>query len=298
MRILVIGSEGNIGKKLVPYLRKMKHKVIRADIKQGFADDYFQTDICSPLDLFNNEIMKFKPKVIYHLAAMVSRITCEKVPHLTIDTNVNGTMNVIQLCKLLDAKLINFSTSEVYGNTKNIMSECDIPNPNNLYGLSKWIAEQLIKYEVSNGLKAITVRPFMIYDEDETLGIHRSAMIRFVENLIQGNKIQIHKGAIRSWLHIDDAVVAFEELLNDNVNITINISNPLVNHIEFIVKIICEQLGLKFEDMVEIIDLPEKITLVKLTNFTIQKQLLKFEPKINIEEGIERVINKVKKRIK
>ena len=96
MRILVIGSEGNIGKKLVSYLKEKDHLVIRADIKQGFGDDYFQADICNIEDLFNLKLIDdFKPQVIYHLAAMVSRITCEKAPVLTINTNVGGTMNII-----------------------------------------------------------------------------------------------------------------------------------------------------------------------------------------------------------
>jgi len=45
MKILVTGSEGNIGKKLVPYLRSCGHEVMRLDIQQGYADDYFKQDI-------------------------------------------------------------------------------------------------------------------------------------------------------------------------------------------------------------------------------------------------------------
>ena len=59
---------------------------------------------------------------------------------------------------------------------------------NNFYGLSKLLGEQIIDYEVKNfGLKAVILRPFMIYDEDEVIGEHRSAMIRFAFNLLKNN---------------------------------------------------------------------------------------------------------------
>ena len=115
MKVLVIGSEGNIGSVLVPYLKSCGHEVLRCDILQQWADDYIQTDIVSLNDLIE-AAMNFRPDVVYHLAAMVSRVTCEQAPHMAIDTNLSGTNNVIQLCKMLNAKLINFSTSEIYGN--------------------------------------------------------------------------------------------------------------------------------------------------------------------------------------
>lgn len=90
MKIIVIGSEGNIGTKLTNHLRKCDHEVLRADLIQHHADDYVQTDVVSLLDLYD-AAYKFKPDVIYHLAAMVSRVTCEEAPHLTVDTNLAGT---------------------------------------------------------------------------------------------------------------------------------------------------------------------------------------------------------------
>jgi len=131
---------------------------------------------------------------------MVSRVTSEKNPHLTVDTNVAGTSNIIQFCKKINAKLINFSTSEVYGNQQEVLLEDNSELlPNNIYGLTKLLAENLIEYEVKNNkLKAITVRPFMIYDKDETIGAHRSAMIGFAKSLIKGKKIIVHKNAQRS----------------------------------------------------------------------------------------------------
>ena len=178
------------------------------------------------------------------------------------------------------------------------MSEENECHPNNLYGLSKLLAENIVNYEVNNGLKAVIVRPFMIYDEDETIGIHRSAMIRFAENLIRGREITIHQGAKRSWLHIDDAVNAFEQLLYVSNPLLINIAYPIVVDMTMRAAAMCNRLNLDFDKSVNIIDLPEKMTLQKYPHLVLQDHYLNFNPNIDLNEGIDRVLKKVKERIK
>lgn len=298
MKVLVIGSEGNIGTKLTVHLRKMGHEVLRADIIQHFAPDYVQTDIVSLLDLYD-AVLKFRPDAIYHLAAMVSRVTCEAAPHLTIDTNLSGTNNVAQICKTLDAKMINFSTSEIYGNIGGLLSE-DRPDiaPNNRYGLTKYIGEKIVEYEARNhNLRAVTVRPFMYYDEDETMGDHRSAMIRFAEVLTRGERIVVHRNSRRSWLHMDDSVVALEKLLYIEEYHAINIGHPQVVQTEYIAQYMCDRLKLDYERQVKLVDLPGRMTLEKIPDLRKQEELLNFEPTISVEQGIDRVLAKVRERV-
>lgn len=298
MKILVIGSEGNIGTKLVKHLRDCRHQVLRSDIIQHFAEDYVQTDVVSLGDLYDAAIA-FKPDAVCHLAAMVSRVTCEKSPHLTIDTNLSGTNNVAQLCKLTGALMVNFSTSEIYGNISGLMSEdrADVA-PNNRYGLSKYLAEKIVEYEVRNhGLKAVTVRPFMFYDEDETMGDHRSAMIRFAENLLRGEKITVHKGSKRAWMHMSDAVAALEKLTHLEKFTVINIGHPNVVDTEYIARYMCEKTGADYKALVDVVTLPQRMTLEKYPDLRRQKELLGFEPKVSIEEGMDKVLRKVRERL-
>ena len=64
--------------------------------------------------------------------------------------------------------------------------------PNNRYALSKLLCEELTKYEVMyGGLDAVIVRPFMFYHEQEVIGSHRSAMIRFAHDLYHGQIIEL-----------------------------------------------------------------------------------------------------------
>lgn len=297
MKILVTGSEGNIGQVLVPYLRTKRHEVFGIDHQQRFKEGYKTIDINNGADLINS-FYEFRPEVVFHMAAMVSRVTCEASPCTTVKTNMYGTENIIQLCKQIGAKLIFFSTSEVYGNIEGILSEdrTDL-KPNNFYGLSKLIGEQLVQYEVGNGLNAIIVRPFMFYHEDETLGDHRSAMIRFVTDLLKGKTITVHKGSARSWMHLDDAVITLEKLCYIDGFQLLNVGSNFVFDMGRVAEMICEQLGYKYENWVMESPLPDKMTLKKIPNLQNQYDLTGLVANINLYEGIKRVITKVKEKL-
>jgi len=297
MKILVTGSEGNIGQVLVPYLRSQGHDVFGVDHQQRFKDGYKTVDINNGADLINT-FYTFNPDIVFHMAAMVSRVTCEASPCTTVKTNLYGTENIIQLCKQVNAKLIFFSTSEVYGNIGGILSEdrTDL-QPNNFYGLSKLMGEQLVRYEVSNGLDAIIVRPFMFYHEDETLGDHRSAMIRFVTDLLSGHQITIHKGSQRSWMHLDDGVKVLENLCYISGFQLLNIGSNFVFDMGRVAEIICDQLNLIYSNWVTESPLPEKMTLTKIPDLQRQLDLTGLIARVSLEDGIGRVITKVKQRL-
>lgn len=293
--ILVTGSEGNVGKELVPYLQQLGYNVLCLDIVQTYRDNYI---LCNILNLSDAdiEISKFNPDVVIHLAAMVSRITCEKSISTTIETNVTGTSNIIQLCKKYNSKLINFSTSEVYGN-QNILLEEDIDlYPNNIYGLTKLMAENLVTYEGNNGLKYINVRPFMMYSELEELGENRSAMIRFAEAVVKNIPFTVHKNAKRSWLHMKDACIFYERLMHVESNCTVNVGNSNFIDIEQMASFMCEYLN-RDKSLYTIKELPDKMTLTKIATFKKLTNLTNYTPSIDQYDGIARVIETVKSNI-
>jgi len=297
MRVLITGSEGNIGRRLVPYLKLKGYKVHRFDIKQGYEDDYTVGNICSPYEL-GRAFYEFKPDVVYHMAAMVSRVTCEASPALTAETNLGGLENVIQLCVLHEAKLIYFSTSEVYGNVGGELREITFPDPNNFYGLTKYLGESLVEYSVKHQkLAAITVRPFMFYDEFEDMGVHRSAMIRFAEALCKGEKVQVHEGAKRSWLHMNDAIRFLEKVMFQEGYNIFNLGHPSVIPVSLIAEYICAMLGKDKKDYIEYTPLPSRMTLTKHPNLDKQTNILKVTPEISINEGIRRVVDEVQRKL-
>ncbi|MFP4323031.1 MAG: NAD-dependent epimerase/dehydratase family protein [Anaerolineales bacterium] len=291
MRILITGSEGNIGVHLVRQLRAEGHEVLRADLLPGWHDEYIQTNIVFPNDLLP-AFQRFQPEVVFHLAAMVSRVTCEGSPHMAVDTNLSGTNNIAQMCKNFGAKLIFFSTSEVYGNLSGEMRE-DMRDlqPTNRYGLTKYMGEMLLDYEHREyGLDVVVLRPFMFYHEDETRGSHRSAMIRFAENLSQRERITVHKDSRRGWLHMDDAVRAIAACVHLSGWHIINIGHPDIIETEWMARYMGELLEINVEDYWDLIPLPERMTLEKYPNLDRQRELLNFTPEVDIKMGIQRVL--------
>ena len=287
-RALVIGSEGNIGVRLVEYLRLTGYEVLESDIRPAWREGYLMADINHPLDLL--PAFDWKPDVVFLLAAAVGRMTCEQAASLAITTNLAGIANVLQLCRRSNSMCVNFSTSEVYGPSCAIMDDTvAMPQPNNRYGLSKWLAEQLVEYEVRNhGLRAITLRPCMIYDELETVGEHRSAMIRFASNLAQGRAINVHQGSARGWLHVSDACRAIEAAAHVPHYATINIGHPHIVPMLELARMIALELDVD-PSLIRETELPPQMTLVKQPTLDRQRELLHVEPWIGLEEGVRRV---------
>ena len=291
MKILVIGSEGNIGEPLVAHLRSVGHEVYATDIRPGFRDNYAMADINHPLDLL--DAFDWGPEVVYLMAAVVSRVTCEQSPSLAITTNLAGTQNVLTLARRAGARVVFFSTSEVYGPTDGRMYEDAIPRPNNRYGLTKWLGEQLVAYEAANGLVASVVRPFMIYSEDEALGDHRSAMIRFAQNLSAGRAIDVHTGSARGWLHMSDAVIALERMADLAVRSyqIVNIGHPDIIETVELAELIRERLGAPAY-LVRTIAQPERMTPVKYPALAKQERLLGMVPAVSLVDGVYRVCDR------
>jgi len=295
MKILVTGSEGNIGSELVPYLQSKGHEVLCIDIVQKYRPNYILCDILNLSDA-EAEISEFKPEAVFHMAAMVSRITCEKSPFMAVTTNVSGTMNIANLCRRHKCQFINFSTSEVYGNIGVSLDETVDPQPNNVYGTTKLMAEWIAEYFSKGCYSYINLRPFMMYSENELMGENRSAMIRFAENIWLNKPITVHKGAVRSWLHVFDAVVLLEKMLYLKGNHVLNMGNSHFINIEYMANFMCEYAA-RSKDLIKIENLPEKMTLKKIASFRKQQELLNYTPQVGQEEGIKRVMDVVKKRL-
>lgn len=294
-RVLITGSEGNIGGKLCPYLIEMGYHILRCDIIHKFDENYIMSDIVNPSDLYRM-YDEYSPHIVVHMAAKVSRVDSEKSPCLTVDTNLSGLNNIIQLCLRNNAKLVYFSTSEVYGNLDGILSEDrEDLKPNNIYGLTKYLGEQLVKYYVKYySLDAVILRPFMFYNEDQKGGKDKAAINRFIYDILDGKKIRVHKESTRSWMHISDAVSAIEKSMNIKEFAVINIGHPEIIKTEELATKICLQLGVNYSDYVIEENLPKQMTLRKEPSLENQKKYLDFEPRINIDEGISKIINKAR----
>lgn len=295
-KVLITGSEGNIGRVLASHLRGCGYEVLRCDIQNRYAPDYRMVDVKSPGDLAL-AFMEFHPNIVIHMAAVVSRITGERSPCLTVDTNVSGTNNLIHLCRQYGSRLVYFSSSEVYGPQSGVMSEDTLPQPNNLYGLTKYLGEFLVRYYVEGyGLDALILRPFMFYDEYETRGMYRSAMVRFAEALLSGRGVTVHREARRSWMHSSDAAWVIERLLLVDGFHIVNVGNPDMVDMLGLAQLMCDKLGLPHSFITER-DLPPRMTLCKVPDLTKQHALTGIDDFIDVDEGVDRLLARLREEI-
>lgn len=295
-KALVIGSEGNVGVPLVKHLRDLGYEVMETDVRPDNRPNYWTADLNHPIDLL--PVFDWGPDVVFMLSAIVSRVVCEQASGLAVATNLAGINNVLQLCKRVGARLVFYSSSEVYGPGIDLMDEAiTLLQPNNRYGLTKYLGEKLVEYEVrAYGLEAVTLRPFMIYSEHEDFNESRSAMIRFAGNLAQGKQIEVHRGTARGWLHDSDAVDAMERAARVREYVALNIGHPDIVPIEQLAQMIRTELDAR-EDLIIYREQPEGMTPLKRPSLDLQRDLLGVEPKVSLEEGVQRVTQEIRRRL-
>ena len=289
MKILVTGSKGFIGTKLVPYLLSHKHEVIGIDQYILSEYNYIRADISILSELIN--IFKNNTfDLVIHLASECGIENCEEHIQKSMQTNLIGSYNIISLCKEYNIKLIYFSTSEIYGDSfghNNRMIEdinANLLQPKNHYAMQKLFGEKMVIKELNN---YIIVRPFMIYGAGENQNNYRSVIAKFIKLSLNNAKLPVHKNSYRSWLHITDFLIALNLLIENNINGTYNIGNGNeILPIDDIAKIIINKIG---KGIIEYVDIPLTRTAYKIGDFSKLKKL-GFNPSIKIENGIDELI--------
>jgi len=134
MKVFVTGGSGHLGKVLVNYLQK-DHKV--------FAPSSKECNILNTYDLLKT-IKYFQPDIVIHLAAFVDTFGCEERKIDALDTNVLGTLNMVEACMYLDCKFIYISSEYVFGGSKGNYTVDDRLDPINVYGKTKAAAEYIV----------------------------------------------------------------------------------------------------------------------------------------------------------
>ena len=225
MKIIVTGGSGFIGSNVVKYLSK-NHEVKIFDFKKpnNLDNEFIQGDITNSKHVINS----IKDcDVVIHLAATLGVVNTETNPVLTLDTNLGGTINVLEACKINKIKKIIFSSSsEVYGEPLKIpMDEDDKPIPMTTYGIAKFAAEEYIKaYSKTFGLQYTIFRLFNVYGDQQATDW---VLPEFVSKAISNKDIVVHGDGLqtRSFCYVTDISNAFSLTLDKANGQLINIGN-------------------------------------------------------------------------
>jgi dTDP-glucose 4,6-dehydratase len=210
MRILITGGTGTIGLVLAQSLRQAGHEVWTCDLAHHHHAWHVRCDVAEHRQisaLFDGEPFE----LVYHLAAEFGRWNGEDYYEQLWRTNVIGTKHLIRLQERLGFRMVFTSTSEVYGDVDETMSENLLDQQEvrqlNDYALSKWVNEQQIMNSAAmKGTETVRVRLFNIYGPGEYYTPYRSAICRFVYSALLGLPYTVFLNHRRTSLFVSDAV--------------------------------------------------------------------------------------------
>ena len=300
--ILVTGGAGFLGSHLCERLINEGHNVICLDnlqtgYKQNVAHllqnprfEFIRHDICDPIRLEVDEI--------YNLACPASPPHYQKNPVGTTKTCVLGSINMLGLAKRNNAKILQASTSEVYGDPKvhpQVEEYRGDVNPvgiRSCYDEGKRCAETLFfDYYRQHGTRIKVMRIFNTYgpkmDPDDG-----RVVSNFIVQALQGKDITIYGDGsqTRSFCFKDDLLDGMQALMNSDDSITgpINIGNP----VEFTIRELAEAIIAQVDTTSKIVytALPSDDPSRRKPDISKAKEILGWEPSIKLDDGLKPTI--------
>lgn len=193
MRILITGSNGLLGQKLVNKISSFAgHQIIATGIGPCRLENFPSNAIYSICDVTQKEevsevFQTYQPDVVIHTAAMTNVDECELNPEKCQLLNVTATLNVVLACETAGAHLIHLSTDFIFDGTQGPYIEEDLPNPISIYGTSKLDAEALVQ---NASCPWSIIRTILVYGVAP--GLSRSNIILWVKQSLEaGKEIQV-----------------------------------------------------------------------------------------------------------
>lgn len=239
-KVLVTGGVGFIGAYLVKKLLEKKHKILIFDnlstiggIKYLNRDcKFIKGNLENPKDV--KKIAKWKPEIIFHLAAQSAGESAYSDPKNDYLSNGFGTYNLCVLAKKINLKHFIYTSSvAVYGsNPKKKINEKTLIKPDSIYGVSKYVGEMFVNQELKKTKTKTTIlRVFNTYGPGEDLNFLKKGMVSIYSSYVWRNKPIIVKGSldrIRDITYIDDVVnLLYQTIHNKKLkkNEVINLSS-------------------------------------------------------------------------
>src|SRR6187549_3220337 len=303
MRILVTGGAGFIGSHLCERLIKDGHEVICLDnfftgrkrnishLMDNRSFELVRHDVTEPILLEVDQI--------YNLACPASPIHYQYNPIKTVKTNVMGTINMLGLAKRVKARILQASTSEVYGDplvhpqTEDYHGNVNPIGLRSCYDEGKRVAETLMMdYNRQNGVDTRIVRIFNTYGE-RMLENDGRVVSNFVVQALRGQELTVYGDGTqtRSFCYVSDLVDGIIRLMNAesaDIHMPVNIGNPG----EFTMNELAEQVGkcVGREIKIRYLPLPQDDPKQRKPNIDRATTLLGWQPTVPLAEGLERTV--------
>lgn len=301
-RILVTGGAGFLGSHLCERLLTEGHDILCVDnlftgskrnighLLANPAFEFLRHDVTFPLYVEVDEI--------YNLACPASPVHYQHDPVQTTKTSVHGAINLLGLAKRLDVKILQASTSEVYGDpavhpqTEDYWGNVNPIGPRSCYDEGKRCAETLFfDYHRQLGLPIKVARIFNTYGPRMHPADGR-VVSNFIVQALKGIPLTIYGDGsqTRSFCYVDDLIDGLVRLMDSGADFTgpVNLGNPVEFSMKQLAEMIAEKTGrqaeLKFEP------LPADDPRQRQPDISLARAKLGWEPTVPISAGLDRTI--------
>ncbi|MBL0332006.1 MAG: SDR family oxidoreductase [Chlorobiota bacterium] len=226
MKVLIIGSEGLLGQKVVEILKRETNWTIVEVNSKGIFDNGVleEFDTLSRKD-WKLKISNFKekPTIFINCAAKTNVDVCEDEKNITWKNNVDIVEIIVEICRKLDAKLIQISSDYIFNGKNGPYLEESQPNPINYYGKSKLAAENIC---IKSGIDFAIIRTMWLY------GFSKSGKKDFVCWVLESSKLnkqlKIVDDEFGTPTFIDDIAIGIMKIIEYNYNGIVNITGNKV----------------------------------------------------------------------
>ena len=301
-RTLVTGGAGFIGSHLCERLLERGNEVLcldnfftgrKANVAHLLGNAGFELirhDITEPILLEVDEV--------YNLACPASPIHYQCNPVKTIKTNIMGALNMLGLAKRINARVLQASTSEVYGDPmehpqrESYRGNVNAIGPRACYEEGKRCAEALMfSYHKQNGIDVRVVRIFNTYGP-RMLPDDGRVVSNFIVQALRGEKITIYGDGsqTRSFCYVDDIVDALIRVMGeDDFTGPVNLGNPD----ELTILELAQKVKELIDSDVELLyqPLPEDDPVQRQPDISLARNKLGWQPSVSLDEGIVKTID-------
>ncbi len=302
MRILVTGGAGFIGSHLVEYLLAQGHEVLALDnYFTGSKENLLHLRDHPRLELIRHDVVNpimVEVEQIYNLACPASPVHYQYNPVKTIKTNIMGTLHMLGLAKRVKARILQASTSEVYGDptvhpqTEDYWGNVNCIGVRSCYDEGKRAAEALMMdYHRQNGVQVRIARIFNTYGPRMAIDDGR-VVSNFIVQALTGEDITVYGQGqqTRSFCYISDLVEGLVRLMNSDVfEGPVNLGNPdeytILELAEKTLALTGSSSRLIFKP------LPQDDPKQRCPDISRAKRLLNWQPTVPLTAGLQETID-------
>lgn len=311
MKILVTGGAGFIGSHLCKYLLDQGNQVVCLDNfftgQKRNIEPFLDNKNFELIEQDVTESIDVKVDQIYNLACPASPVHYQKTPVETIRTSVMGAINVLELSKKLGGiPVLQASTSEVYGDpevhpqVESYNGNVNPIGPRACYDEGKRCAETLFfDYHREHNIPIKVVRIFNTYGPNMAVDDGR-VVSNFILQALRGEKLTVHgKGShTRSFCYVSDMVEGLVKMMaGKDFTGPVNLGNPNEFTIKELAEKVIAKIGGEVEYEAEPIDNRDGDPQRRNPDISLAKDKLKWEPKIELDEGLDKTIEYFKQVI-